>query len=414
MPATTPSLSPGLELLGRFDGSGAKEPRYLIRRPDGKMVLVSHILYALVCAMSTSSAPDELARVVGTKLGRPMGPEGVEYLVEHKLSPIGLLDDQQTSSNAEPVLSLATGRAILPHSLVKSVARFLSVAFHPAVMTATLISALTLFVWLWAVGGLNPQIYDLQQPGSVLTVLALTMAGALFHEIGHAAAAIYGGATPGRVGIGVHIVWPAFYTDLTDSYRLNRAGRVRTDLGGVYFNIAFTLLLAGANSLTGNPVFLAAVVIQYLLVTIQFIPFLRLDGYYILSDLSGVPDLSTMLRSTRRGIGRGQPTPDVTALRPGIQLFVTYWAIFSMAAGVAILTWLVWRLPLLVPALGDLGSDYAAAAAGAFVDGATLAGSVAAAGLLLVGLQLIGLCILVIRGALRVVSKIIPSKVASA
>ena len=41
---------------------------------------------------------------------------------------------------------------------------------------------------------------------------------------------------PGVMGAGLYLVWPAFYTDVTDSYRLGRAGRLRTDLGGLYFN----------------------------------------------------------------------------------------------------------------------------------------------------------------------------------
>ena len=39
-----------------------------------------------------------------------------------------------------------------------------------------------------------------------------------------------------RDGLGLYIVWPAFYTDVTDSYRLPRRDRLRVDLGGLYFN----------------------------------------------------------------------------------------------------------------------------------------------------------------------------------
>ena len=44
------------------------------------------------------------------------------------------------------------------------------------------------------------------------------------------------GPRPGAMGAGLYIVWPAFYTDVTDTYRLGRGGRLRTDLGGLYFN----------------------------------------------------------------------------------------------------------------------------------------------------------------------------------
>ena len=59
---------------------------------------------------------------------------------------------------------------------------------------------------------------------------------------GHAAAARSSGAEPGVMGAGLYLVWPAFYTDVTDSYRLGRAGRIRTDLGGLYFNAIVVVL----------------------------------------------------------------------------------------------------------------------------------------------------------------------------
>ena len=64
------------------------------------------------------------------------------------------------------------------------------------------------------------------KPGLLLLVVVVTVLSAGFHEFGHAAAARRGGATPGAMGAGIYLVWPAFYTDVTDSYRLGRWGRV--------------------------------------------------------------------------------------------------------------------------------------------------------------------------------------------
>ena len=64
-------------------------------------------------------------------------------------------------------------------------------------------------------------------------------------------AARYGGSTPGAMGFGIYLFWPAFYTDVTDSYRLGRGGRVRTDLGGLYFNALVVLASFGVWWLTG-------------------------------------------------------------------------------------------------------------------------------------------------------------------
>ncbi len=81
------------------------------------------------------------------------------------------------------------------------------------------------------------------------------------------------------------------YTDVTDIYRIGRAGRLRTDLGGVYFNVVFMLGMAGAYFATGQQFFLATVYLGHFEILEQLMPAVRLDGYYILGDLAGVPDL---------------------------------------------------------------------------------------------------------------------------
>jgi putative peptide zinc metalloprotease protein len=88
--------------------------------------------------------------------------------------------------------------------------------------------------------------------------------------------------------VGLYLLWPAFYNDVTDSYRLSRRGRLRADLGGVYFNRVFVVAVAAVYGLTGFEPLLVVIVLQHLAVLEQFLPFLRLDGYYVVSDLVGV------------------------------------------------------------------------------------------------------------------------------
>src|SRR5690606_39740289 len=113
----------------------------------------------------------------------------------------------------------------------------------------------------------------------------------VFHEFGHAAACRYGGVRPGVMGCGIYIVWPALFTDITESYRLGRAGRLRADLAGVYFNGIFVLALTALYLATGfEPVLVAVLFVNFEMIQ-QLLPTLRFDGYYIMSDLIGIPDL---------------------------------------------------------------------------------------------------------------------------
>ena len=145
-------------------------------------------------------------------------------------------------------------------------------------------------------------------PGLFLPLLAAVILSAAFHEIGHASACRYGGARPGRMGCGLYLAWPAFYTDVSDAYRLGRRGRLRTDLGGVYFNVVIILICTAVYLANGNlEALLLLVVIEHMEIAHQLLPVIRLDGYYIVADLTGVPDLFARIGPIVRGLRSGGP-----------------------------------------------------------------------------------------------------------
>ena len=183
-------------------------------------------------------------------------------------------------------------------------------------------------------------------PTIALLIYGMLTAAAIVHELGHAAACRYGGATPGEIGFGLYLVFPAFYTDVTDSYRLGRAGRVRTDLGGLHFNALTVLVLAAAYVATGSGVLLlTALVLQFQMLQ-QLIPVVRFDGYYVLSDLAGVPDLFARVGPVLRSLRPGHPVdPRVTELRPRSRRFVTGWVVVVVPLLVGAFAWAIWYLP---------------------------------------------------------------------
>ena len=170
-------------------------------------------------------------------------------------------------------------------------------------MSVIALAFLAVTWWVFFEQGLAPAAYDaFQRPQLLLLVFAVTVLSGGFHEFGHAAAARYGGAEPGVMGAGLYLVWPAFYTDVTDSYRLGRGGRIRTDLGGLYFNALVVVLTFGWWYATGWDALLLLVATQTLQMVQQLLPLLRFDGYHLLADLAGVPDLYHRIRPTLLGL----------------------------------------------------------------------------------------------------------------
>lgn len=392
-----PRLADGVTLVGEFQGSGRSSPGYLVRRADGTMLLFSRAPFALAEEIDGEKSLVDLAEALSEKLGREIQADGVAYLIEEKLTPVGAIEDRSPEKQ-EPkaVLDLAGRAAVIPPAVVRSIAKKLEFFFRTPIVALALLGSAATLAWLFAEGGWGADPRQmLAQPKSLLTLISITLVSALLHEFGHASASSYGGAEPGAIGVGIYVVWPVLYTDTTESYRLSRASRVRTDLGGIYFNLILIIGFGLAHVLSNQGIWAAAAMIQLVLIVYQFLPFIRLDGYYLMTDITGVPDLFAYMRPALRGLVPGRvPESRVQDLKPAVRLIVIAWALSAALA----LAWFVMRFVLRVPELvptvstqvGSLWTEaISALSAGQISDGAA---SVLVLGL--VAIQVFGLLVL--------------------
>jgi putative peptide zinc metalloprotease protein len=230
------------------------------------------------------------------------------------------------------------------------IGRALAWLHHPLAAVPVLGAMLGFDVWLFGVHGAVPTLLQtLDQPISLLAVFALTLTSMLFHEFGHASAASYGKARPGCIGAGLFLIWPSVYTDVTDVYRLGRLGRLRTDFGGTYFNIVFMVCLGACYALTGQPLFLATVLLIHMELLEQLTPAIRLDGYYILGDMAGVPDLFGKISPILLSFVPGRaPSPTVAGLKRSARVTVAAWILAMVILQGSFSGYIAWNLPRIV------------------------------------------------------------------
>ena len=282
-----PRLADGVELLGEYQGSGYSQPPSLVRRADGQVIQMSALLYRVACRIDGSRGPAAIAGLVSDDLGRSLTADQVRYLITAKLLPLGIVAAEgapAAAPKANPLLALRARGTLLSERAANAAGALLTPLFRWPVVVAVVVSIVAVDWWLFAVHGLGGGLRQvLRDPVDLLIVLGLSLVSAVFHECGHAAGCRYGGARPGKIGVGIYLVWPAFFTNVTDSYRLSRAGRLRTDLGGLYFNAVFMLALAGIYAATSSEVLLLVIAFTHLEMLEQLMPFVRFDGYFILS-----------------------------------------------------------------------------------------------------------------------------------
>src|SRR5918992_1889193 len=353
-----PRRAAGVELLGRFEGSGFRQQPYLARRSDGEIIRLSPLLYVVAHAADGRRDTDTIAAAVSRLLGRPMSGGNVRFLVERKLRPAGVLAEADGSTptlpNPPPLLAVRHRRPLIPERVVQALGLAFAPLFLPPVIGTVLAALVAFDAWLFLfhgiAGGLREALYN---PSLLLGLAGSVIVATAFHEIGHAAACRYGGARPGVMGAGVYLVWPAFYCDVTDAYRLDRAGRLRTDLGGVYFNGIFTLLAGGAYFVTGEEALLFAAFLQHVIVLQQLRPLLRFDGYYFLSDLTGVPDILSRIKPIFRSLIPGRREPRVDELKPSVRAVVTAYLLVLVPVLALLVTWIVIAAPRLLATAHD-------------------------------------------------------------
>ena len=397
--------APGLELLGAVEGSGYRRETFLVRRADGTTLQLTPLLHGLLELVDGRRDPDALASALAARTQRAVSAEDVRALLG-KLGELGLLagHDPAVAPVSNPLLALRWKVVVSRPEATERLTRPFAWLFRPLVLWSVLAAFVAVCWFVLVDKGLASATHQaFRTPGLLLSVFALAVLSAGFHELGHAAACRYGGATPGAMGAGLYLVFPAFYTNVDDAYRLDRRGRLRVDLGGLYFNAVVAVAVTGLWLGTRVDALLLGVAVQLLQMLRQLTPVVRADGYHILSDLTGVPDLFAHLGPTLRRVlpsGRREPSP----LTRRARVLVTAWVAIVTPVLLSLMLGAVLLIPRLAATAWTSGRVHAAALGTAFEEADLLGVGAGLLKLVALVLPLLGSVYLATRVTRRVVA----------
>ena len=367
------------------------------------MLQLPKLLFLVASKADGRADYDQIAKAVTEKFGRGVSAENVRYLAENKLRPLGVLAAPDGSSpkvaRPNPLLALNFRTAVVPPRLVSAVTTIFRPLFWPAVVLITVAGFLAMDYWLFFIHGVSQGLRSvLNEPVFFLLLFGLVVISAAFHECGHATGCRYGGAKPGVMGAGIYFVWPAFYTDVTDAYRLSKGGRLRTDLGGVYFNAIFLLATLGVYLVSHLEVLIVVMLLLQFEMLHQFLPFLRLDGYYVLADLTGIPDVFSRIKPVLLSLLPWRKTDrQVTELKTWARVVVTIWVFFTVAFILYIYGVMLLHLPQIAATAAQSLIALGGKAWSGFQSSQILIGAFQTLQLVLLGLPILGMGIVLLR-----------------
>ncbi len=221
----------------------------------------------------------------------------IEKLINTFFVPKTLLIDKNDSTplprpSATPNSYLYIKARLLSHKAVVPVARLLSPLFKKTIVIAWLpvfIAAHFVF-YVRAVSSYDFNVNNLAGP-DLFVVIVVTIAASMFHELGHASALIFYGCKRTEIGVGIYLVFPVLYTDVSECWRLRSKQRAVVDIAGIYFHLISLVVLLIVWEITRIPSLLFCFFFIDATIASSLNPFLRMDGYWMVTDLFGISNL---------------------------------------------------------------------------------------------------------------------------
>ncbi|MDO9217528.1 MAG: HlyD family efflux transporter periplasmic adaptor subunit [Lacisediminimonas sp.] len=177
----------------------------------------------------------------------------------------------------------------------------------------------------------------------------------VFHELGHAFSAKRFGCRVPAMGVAFLVMMPMAYTDTNDTWRLtDRMERMRVATAGIatelmiasWATLAWALLPDGA---LRSSAFFLATASWIATIAINASPFMRFDGYFVLSDYLDMPNLHersfAMARWHLREVlfDLREDKPEHFARRKEVAMILFAWAVWiyrlALFLGIAVLVY---------------------------------------------------------------------------
>ncbi len=226
--------------------------------------------------------------------------EQVQFLLDQKLPELGLISHSNTteikSDTVDQYIKFTV--PVLTEKAVVAISSTLKYLYQPwLAITALLLSIMAFSMLLtsehfnalsWNAVVAFPMIFTAED---YVWLYVTLIASYLLHELGHTSAGARFGARIEKVGVGIYLIFPVFYSDMSKAWSLSVAKRTVVNIGGSYFQFLFAACVAYYAALTGSLIAVFAIYIIMNSTILNMSPFLRFDGYWIFSDLFNIPNL---------------------------------------------------------------------------------------------------------------------------
>jgi putative peptide zinc metalloprotease protein len=260
-----------------------KEEHFLICYND-RYFEVNKPIADLVQVLQTSDSTERAAILYSQMRGKNYSKENIEHLIEQCIKSTFLKKDKKEKT------SFLFHIDLIPASNIRFLTNRLKCLFKPSIILffaclSVILDVLFLLDFNHPINFSNINVYILSG------IIGLFLFSTFIHEIGHASACKYFELDHGNIGFGIYLIIPVFYTDVSNVWKLPRKQRILVNFAGIYFQLMLLIPFFVIYYYTDNDLIKYFLFITNVNFLITLNPLVKFDGYWILSDLLGIPNL---------------------------------------------------------------------------------------------------------------------------
>lgn len=259
---------------------------------------INEDLYLLISLINGRSSTKEISEKYSELMNKKYTELDIQNIVEQFLAPYGIITDNliRDSHESKKKTYLRFRFQLIPSDILKVFTQYLGFLFDKPIFF--LLNGLILilhFSIFFSVGYGNVQEI-MHAPETFVFAMVVTLLSVLIHEFGHASATNHYNVDPGAIGFGVYLYFPVFFSDVSQIWRINKFQRAVVDYAGMYFQYLFNLVLFCVFLITNTKIFFYSIIFIFLQSLSNLNPFFRFDGYWLVTDLLGIPNLRKKVR----------------------------------------------------------------------------------------------------------------------
>lgn len=132
------------------------------------------------------------------------------------------------------------------------------------------------------------------EPAEYVIIYATFLISVCFHEFAHGVVCKYYGGKVGTLGFMLIFFSPAMYCDISGVRVIeSKYKKIMASFAGIYVNLFFMSIASLGFVIFREPILAAFIIMSFTTILSNLIPFVRLDGYWILSFATGITNLYT-------------------------------------------------------------------------------------------------------------------------